>query len=215
MVRKLTVIIFIFVLLTGTSVYAGADALSDLKAVNVNVTVYDKVGRGLNKTTVKNNLLKHIKNELTEKFKKGRGIRLSNSATTTLQIKITIDGDKQKKEYNITTEAVLKRAESEWRKQVTDHWDKKKNIGPIKKAENAVMLIKRELKDDQLSYQEIMVVDSIREYFKDEVEDGKIVLARAEKQLTEAKKRVKITYTIKQTLTNIASGFFNDYMRAN
>lgn len=62
MVKK-TVILFLFLLLIGTPVYAGegAFALNNLKAVNVNINIHDRVGRGLNKTSVKADLLKHIK----------------------------------------------------------------------------------------------------------------------------------------------------------
>lgn len=207
------IIISIFLFHAGT--YAGTDALNNLKAINVNIKVYDRVGRGLNKTSVKASLLKHIKAEFAGKFKKGRGVKLSTSAITMLQIKITVDGNKQRKEYNITTEAILKHGESEWHKQVTDYWDKQKNAVSIKLAED---LVKKATRVVRLRGAIVGLGRSISEIEKidqENLKEDKATLANAEKQLAEEKRKSKLTHTIKQTLTNIASGFYSDYVRAN
>ncbi len=70
--KKLTVILFIFVLLISTSVYADRDiaALGNLQGVYVNLKIHDRIPQGMAKHRINQDaLLKHFKNELIEKCK--------------------------------------------------------------------------------------------------------------------------------------------------
>lgn len=215
MIKKTTVII-LSIFLFCTTAHAGDGALNNLKAINVNVNIHDRMGKGLNKTSVKADILKHAKAAFAENFKRGGGLRITPSASTTIVIKIVIDGNKQRKEYKVTADATLKRGGAEWHKQAIGYWDKEKHKTSIKAAKDAVEEAEKDLEGEQLYHRETGAYSAWVQYeTKRDVDDAEKDLGKAEKRLSEEKKKRNVIYTIKQTLTNIASGFYGDYLQAN
>lgn len=212
---------FFFIHLLYNTGYANSDiaALGNLKGVYVYLEIYDKTPQGMTIPRLnKNSLIKHVQKQLENSIGRERNIRLSQTVLDPhLVIDITIKGNYKEKKYYITTNASMKQNVAEWHVQTTDYWDKQKNIGPVRTAEKAIKKAERDLKYHQLSLNEslsIYYTDSTRYFYQSEIEMYKAALDKAEKQLAVAKKNYGISYTIKQTLTNMTSSFFTDYSLA-